>query len=751
MSSPLISFRNFCFYVLYILLAGTAFQTLQAQSTPKVGLALSGGGAKGLAHIGILQVLEEHGIYPDVVSGTSMGSIVGGLYAIGYSPDRLARFATELNWNNYFTDIYPRAFLPVEERYRADRYLLSFPINEEGIEFPRGLIRGRKIQALLAGLTSSVHETPAFDDFPLPFRAVATDLATGEAVIFREGKLRMAIRASMSIPSAFEPLEYQDRLLVDGFLVRNLPVEDAIALGADIVIAVDVGSPLMDQEELKTIVDVLEQTSSFGSIEPNQHQRDLADVVIDPEIEPYGAISYDRADSLIFRGRLAAIRALPRIRRVMDSAGITLPMPAPDRQGLLHDTFYVTDVVFEGDNPTTRRLLSQLFRFRPPGELTPEEMSDLLGVLYGSGFFELVDYDIIALTDSTHQLRLSGQAGADRFVRGSFNYDTDYKAQVLFNYTDRNIFLRGSVLSAELGISEYPRAALDYLIYTRTTPSLGLHFQNVVNFFPGRIYAGNRLINEFDAHYYRSSLSSVSGIGRQWYAELGILSERLSQNRRFFTLEDGEAVMNQRAGFFSISRDSYDRTHFPNSGSLASARLQYAFAGNIRERSLENRRIDIRENLLFTARGSKVFPFSDRFVLEGTIAGGLANNPERSLVNLLYLGRALPGQIRFFDVYGLRFMELPVTSFGQVTAKLRVEVGQDNFIAFGGNYLRYEQQAYSLILDDSRQEIERTDGSHSALAIELGSLTPFGPILLSTEYNLPLRRVNVALHAGYYF
>lgn len=738
-----------CFVAAFLL--GPFSQPAVAQSSPTLGLALSGGGAKGLAHIGVLQVLEEHGIYPEVISGTSMGSVVGGLYAIGYGPDRLAHFATTLNWNNYFTDSYPRAFLPVEERSRADRYLLSFPIKDGSIELPRGLIRGRKIQALLDGLTSSVHNTPNFDDFPLPFRAVATDLATGEAVVFREGKLRQAIRASMSIPSAFEPVEYQGRLLVDGYLARNLPVEDVIELGADVVIAVDVGSPLLDQEELKSIVDVLEQTSSFGSIEPNQHQRDLADVVIDPKIEPFGAISYDRADSLIFRGQLAAIRALPDIRRALDSAGIALPMPAPEREGLLRDSFYVTEVVFKGENPTTRRILSQLFRFRPPGHLTSERMSDLLGILYGSGFFELVEYDVVALSDTTHQLRISAQAGPDRFVRGSFNYDTDYKSQLLLNYTDRNIFVRGSVLSAELGISEYPRAALDYLIYTRTTPSLGLHFQNVINFFPGRVFDDYRLINEFDAHYYRSSLSSVSGIGRQWHVELGLLSERLSQNRRFFTLEDGEAVMNQRAGFFSISRDSYNRTHFPDRGSLASARVQYAFAGNIRERSLENRRIEIRDNLLFTARGSKVFPFGEQVVLEAGLAGGFVNNQERSLVNLLYLGRALPGQMRFFDVYGLRFMELPVTSFGQAQAKLRVEVGQDNFIALGANYLRFEQREYSLVLNDSRRTIEQTDGDLTALALELGSLTPFGPILLSTEYNVQLRRVNVALHAGYYF
>lgn len=750
-SSLFLSRRILPRWLCLALVCGIAVGESVAQDRPQLGLALSGGGAKGLAHIGVLQVLEENGIYPDLISGTSMGSIVGGLYAIGYSPDNLATFATNLNWNSYFTDTYPRSFLPVEERSKADRYLLSFPINEGKIQLPRGLIRGRKIQALLAGLTSTMHDLENFDDFPLPFRAVATDLETGEAVVFGEGKLRLALRASMSIPSAFEPVAYQEKLLVDGFLARNLPVEDVLALRAGVVIAVDVGSPLLLKEELKSIVDVLEQTSSFRGVEPNQRQRDLADVVIDPELEPFGAISYDRADSLIARGRAAAAEALPRVERTLDSLGISLPMEPFVRPAFLKDSFHVTEIQFEGDTPATERILAQLFRFRPPGVLTTDRLADLLGQLYGSGFFELVDYELQPTPDGSFRLILSAQAGPDRFVRAGFNYDTDYKAQVLLNWAGRNLLFQGSVLSAELGISEYPRAALDYLIYTRTKPSFGLHFENLINYFPGRIFEDFRLINEFDAHYYRSSLSTISGIGREWYIEAGLLSERLSQNRRFFTLADGEAVMNQRAGFFSISRDSYNRTHFPDQGSLASARLQYTFAGNIRERSLEGRRIDIQDNLMLTALGNKIFPFSDRLVLDGTLAGGLIDYRERSLVNLLYLGRALPGQERFFDVYGFRYMELPVTSFGMVQAKLRLEVGKDNFVAFGGNYLRYVQREFSLILNEGRLNREHTEGNFSALAIELGALTPFGPVLLSTEYNLRLRRINMALHAGYYF
>ena len=263
----------------FLFLSGIGFS--QQQPSPTLGLTLSGGGAKGLAHIGVLKVLEENGIAPDYVTGTSMGSIVGGLYSIGYTPAELEDLAATINWNNYFNDGYSRNYLPINERSKADRYQLSFALEDGKVVIPRGFIGGKKILTLLTGLTACVHNQESFDLYTYPFRCVATDLETGEAYVFKEGPLRKGIRASMSIPSAFDPLNYDDRLLVDGLLARNLPVEDAKEMGADIVIAVDVGDPLYPREELTSVLRVLEQTGSYVMVESTEQQRKLADQIID--------------------------------------------------------------------------------------------------------------------------------------------------------------------------------------------------------------------------------------------------------------------------------------------------------------------------------------------------------------------------------------------------------------------------------------------------------------------------------------
>ncbi len=239
-------------FLLSLLGAATAqTDSIPAGPRPKLGLALSGGGAKGLAHIGVLEVLEQNGIYADMISGTSMGSVVGGLYSIGYSPEQLVDVALSVDWSDYFNDAYPRAYQPIEERGRAARYQLSFNIQKGKLTLPQGLLQGRKIQALLASLTAPVHDIDKFDKFPKPFAAVATNIETGEAYVFHTGDLRRAIRASMAIPSVFSPVEVDGNLLVDGLVVRNLPVSDAFDLGADVVVGVDVGSPLAKKDELE--------------------------------------------------------------------------------------------------------------------------------------------------------------------------------------------------------------------------------------------------------------------------------------------------------------------------------------------------------------------------------------------------------------------------------------------------------------------------------------------------------------------
>jgi NTE family protein len=286
-----------------------------------IGLVLGGGGARGAAHIGVLKVLERERVPVCRIAGTSMGAIVGGLYASGYSADEIEAILAAIDWKDVLNDDPPRTDFPMRRKNDTLRYLLDarLGLRDGAIQLPRGVIQGQKLLTLLRRLVLHTWKTPTFDDLPIPFRAVATDIATGEAVVFDRGDLALAIRASMSVPAAFAPLRVDGRLLVDGGIVNNVPVDVVKAMGADRVIVVDVGAPLLKDSELTSpfaitmqMLDVLMKQRTAQVLEA----MDPADVKITPELGDIGSASFDRAVEAIAPGETAAMRVLLQLREL---------------------------------------------------------------------------------------------------------------------------------------------------------------------------------------------------------------------------------------------------------------------------------------------------------------------------------------------------------------------------------------------------------------------------------------------------
>ena len=279
----------------------------------KVGVALSGGAARGLAHIGVLKVLEEAGVPVDVIAGTSMGSVVGGLYAVGYTAPQLDTIVRTEDWYRLLTDPVDRRDLAVDRKFTEDHYLLTLPIQRGGIKLPKSVVTGQRVSQLLTRLTWSAHAIRDFRALPIPFAAVATDLETSRAVVLDHGFLPDAIRASMALPSVFSPVDLGDTAVIDGGVVRNLPAQDARALGADVLICSDVTDPLEPRDSIVSLVDVLVQSVSFRVWDSEAEQRSKCDVLILPDVRGFSTFGFTRASEVIARGEVAARAALPRI------------------------------------------------------------------------------------------------------------------------------------------------------------------------------------------------------------------------------------------------------------------------------------------------------------------------------------------------------------------------------------------------------------------------------------------------------
>lgn len=426
----------------------------------RVGLALSGGGAKGLAHVGVLEALERSGVHVDVVSGTSMGAIIGGLYATGMSTDSIESVIASVDWSTLLGDRTERRRRFLHQRRFDERAILTLPIEGGGVALPAGAVVGSNITRLAELTTWPVATVRSFRDLPRPFAAVATDIETGEAVTMTGGVLSEVMRASIGIPGALEPFELDGRLLVDGAVVRNLPASDARALGADILICSDVSDLLVDRDELGSLVDVLDQVLTLSMRQSTVAQRALCDILIRPDVEGISGLAFDRFEEWIARGDSAAERHTEELRRVARRRGrATLPLPSD----FLGDSVRVSSVVVEGSSmPHTERLVRDELGIAPGDYISPDELSYRLGDLDATGLFGLVRYHVDRSGDAVSLTVHVEERAKNRFGVG-LRYDDERRAALLFTTTLHNLVRYGSVTRFDLRVGEETRAAISYL------------------------------------------------------------------------------------------------------------------------------------------------------------------------------------------------------------------------------------------------------------------------------------------------
>lgn len=300
----------------------------------KVGVVLSGGGAKGMAHIGALKVIEDAGIPIDYIVGTSMGAIIGGLYSIGYTPQQLDSMVRKQNWQFLLSDHIERREMNLMEREAEETYVISVPFSKNAIkEVTGGLIKGHNIDNLFSELTLGYHDSISFDSLPIPFACVSENLVLGEEYVFREGILSTAMRASMAIPGVFTPVRLNDMVLIDGGVVNNYPVDVARQMGADVIIGVDVQSELRPGEELNNTGTILAQLVELMGQEKYLENLNNTNVHIKVNVKGYSAASFTHTaiDTLIVRGTHAAEShrdALLKLKEEQEQNGVTVPSNA---------------------------------------------------------------------------------------------------------------------------------------------------------------------------------------------------------------------------------------------------------------------------------------------------------------------------------------------------------------------------------------------------------------------------------------
>ncbi len=432
--------------------------TISAQNAlPKIGLVLSGGGARGLAHIGILKMLDSLQIPVDFIVGTSMGGIVGGLYACGYSGNEIEKIALELNWPELFSDKPVREKIPYLEKKDDGKFQLELGLDGITPVIPGGMIHGQNIILKFSDLTSAAESITDFDRLPIPYRCITVDLITGKEVILRSGSLARAMRATMTIPTVFTPVEWGDSLLIDGGLLNNLPADIAKMMGADIIIGVNVGTSLRKKKDLRSIIGVLGQTMVITDYSRQLLNSELCDVLIKPELGDYSISDFEseRVENIIRLGEQAAQKHkqdLIDLKNACFSAGngnfladsvsglkpaIANKMVTEKRNPVIYG------IVISGNRNLPFGFINNLLGLKAGDNFDKQVLHDRIQYLYGLGYFEEISYTLDPVKQNYIRLHINVKEVTLRKLRLGFRYDDAYKLVGIISSRANNIPFAG--------------------------------------------------------------------------------------------------------------------------------------------------------------------------------------------------------------------------------------------------------------------------------------------------------------------
>jgi len=535
--------------LLYLCIVFTiVLQPTQAQENaerPKIGLVLSGGGAKGLAHIGVLKVLEEAGIKPDYITGTSMGSIIGGLYASGYTAAELDSIVRTADWAVVLSDQIPLNDVVPEEKADYNRFQLELDVTKKGLSLPPGMVRGQRISEMLSGLTWHVSKSESFDDLPIPFRCVAVDLVEGKPYVFKDGDISQAMRASMAIPSVFTPVEKDGMYLVDGGVLDNFPTVLCREMGADIIIGVNVGTSDKPKiEDLKSITEILMTSAMIGSNIVLQESIDSTDYLVTPELHPYTSASFFNGDSIIDRGEQAARLQLEAFKHLSDSINNIAPQLVRKTPTAPQNVIISDIIINNREHVSINYFLNKLGIVE--GDTVNREEIDLgIRRLIGTRFYNQITYDF-EYDNSQYTLVFNTEEAHLTQAKFSLHYDNELKAGIISNITVRNLLTKNSRLSLTADISEKPRIHSEVIAYLGEQQSTGFIADGYFERTPLPLYKNN-LKTEGTFNYYKGQ------------AGAGIFFSYKTRTKISAKLEWEEIKVSQSSGLSNIFDQGVDR------------------------------------------------------------------------------------------------------------------------------------------------------------------------------------------------
>jgi NTE family protein len=461
-----------CFFCFFFFSRPANINAQETQTRPRVGLVLSGGGAHGIAHLGVIKVMEEAGLRPDIITGVSMGSIIGGLYSLGYSADSLQKILKGINWKIVLSNKIPENKVIFLEKDHFSNSAISLPLTSRKVVLPSGLINGQQAENMLSFYTWPAADINDFSKLPIPFLCVATDIINYRKVDLKTGYLSDAIRASFSVPSIFTPLKIDSLLLLDGGLIRNFAASEARDMGADIIIGSYVGFKGYKADKLQSVSGILEQIAMFRSLTDFENEKKLVNLLIRPNMDKLSVIQFDNVDSLVQRGYEAALPYKEYFRKLADSLN-KIGAQKPLKSILDKKTYTFSQIEITGNKSYSYDQILGVLNVKSGEKVDKDMLTDGIELLYGKAWFDKVKYRIINRNDSLI-LNIDCIEKPAAMLYGSVHYDNALLSGLIFEASLKNLLTERSVINFGSRIGQYYRFDMNYLQFIDRNQVFGI-------------------------------------------------------------------------------------------------------------------------------------------------------------------------------------------------------------------------------------------------------------------------------------
>ena len=711
----------------------------QEQKRPKIGLVLSGGGAKGFAHIGVLKVIEEAGIKIDYIGGTSMGAVIGGLYASGYNATQIDSIFHKVNFDELLNDYIPRSAKSFYEKRNDESYALSLPFSNFKVGIPQALSKGLYNFNLLSRLTRHVRQVNDFNQLPTPFLCIGTNIETGQQVLLNKGNLAQAMLASAAFPTLFTPVEIDGQLLIDGGVANNFPVDEVKNLGADLIIGVDVQDGLWDKNQLKNATKILVQITNLHSIEQMKNKIKGTDIYITPDIKNFGVLSFDRGREIIQRGEEAAFAVYEKIKTLStDQNYFKKP-----RLSVYKDSVKLAQINTTKLRKYTNDYVFGKLGFKPKTPITYSHLESGINTLLATENFHSISYSF-KNNEQGEDLELQlAENPIYTYLKLGLHYDELFKSGILVNITHKNNLFKNDLASLDIILGDNFRYNLDYYVDNGFNFSYGFKSQlsqfnrNITQEITKSILdtGGNQINVDYLDLSTRAYLQK--GIAQRFLFGAGVELKYLHISSKTISnpIIDKSSYW---SGFGYVKYDSFDNKYFPKKGwSFSSDFQSYLFASDYHN--------DFKPFSVLQAQFSKAFSVSNSLTFKFQGDAGLPiGNDGIPFFNFVLGGYGYNSINNFKPFFGYDFVSVAANSYIKASGTIDYVFLKKNHLNFSANFANLEQNLFK-----TKEWISLP--KYSGYAFGYGLETRIGPIEVKYSWSPESTKGYTWFSVGFWF